>query len=154
PEMAINILYKAFDDIISGSVNTLDTLGRFLNLVHEVGIEERQASLVALRSRIEDTCPLSIAIDNSLDYHQLKLLRRVRGELQHSAFEHVLRRPETNVTDVSAEPMLADRFELESWSNDRAITRLADRVVASLGTLLQEATAVLASNPAGAIQKK
>jgi len=87
-DLCKSIVYKAFDDIVSGSVNIQDTFGRLLNEVHGSRINERRASLGGLRSAIEDSCLLARFLDQSNEYSQLYLLRDIRGRLQHSAFEH------------------------------------------------------------------
>jgi hypothetical protein len=153
-ELALNLLYKAFDDVVSGAVNAMDALGRFVNLVHTVNIPEQRASLGELRKRMQDDCPLSTTLDGSSNFIQLSFLRPIRGVLQHSAYEHLLRKPESDAGGHGPEPKIADEFDLGRWSGDRAITRFTERVVDATESLLLEVVGVLACDPKNAVRIK
>lgn len=153
-EFCTSIVYKAFDDIVCGAINMQDTMGRLLNEIHGMRVNERQATLGKLREEAKDACDFAKFLDQSVDYSQLRLLRDLRGKLQHSAFEHVLRLPESDWGLPGGEPRLHARIQVGQWSSDRDITRFVGLVVEAAKTLVTELATILVASPSNSVDFK
>ena len=76
PGAAIDHVYLAFDGLIAALVNMTDTLGRLVNTAYSLGIDPRQASLLAVRDRCNAASSLGVVLH---DGRHTDWLRRVQG---------------------------------------------------------------------------
>ena len=150
-QMSLCFLYKWFEDLVSGAVNAQDTLGRLLHSLHRARTLEQQASLGQLRKEMQDDCLFAKLLDNGSEFQQLSLLRPIRGILQHSAFEHVIRRPESNAGEQGVVPVVNSEIDIGTWATDRRLPAFADQVVKATTGLLGDCVRLLSSDPKNAI---
>lgn len=149
--MSVSFLYKWFEDLVSGAVNAQDTLGRLLNSLHGPRVPEEQASLGRLRREMREDCLFAKLLDVESEFIQLSLLRPIRGTLQHSAFEHVIRRPESNAGEQGVIPMIHSEIDIGKWATDRRVPVFCDRIVQATTGFLRDCATVLGRDPKSAI---
>ena len=90
PGAVVDHVYLAFDGVIAALVNMTDTLGRLLNLAYGLGINQRRASLIAVRDRCSATSSLGVVLFDHQYTAWLLKVRDLRGRCQHADVEDIL----------------------------------------------------------------
>lgn len=144
PGAVIDHVYVAFDGLTAALINITDTFARLVNAVYGLGINERQASLLAVRDQCTPASALGVVLNDALHTDWLRAVRDLRGRCQHADVEDVL----TTFQSVYAsrpEPLVSRDY---TWSLPKADTpivayaRAANNAAES--TLVAVVSAILA----------
>jgi hypothetical protein len=149
PGAVVDHVYLAFDGLIAALVNMTDTLGRLLNLAYGLGINDRRASLLAVRDRCRATSSLGVVLYDQQYTAWLLKVRDLRGRCQHADVEDIL---VNNASPLGRrqQPVVDQAY---CWKNPAQPTPLAvyaqdalDATVACIDTSIR-AVLVNPSNP-------
>ena len=138
---AVDHVYMAFDGLISGVANVTDTLGRLLNACYAPGIEERQASLLAV-GRAAVGAPLGRVIADGLRTEWLGRVRDLRGRCQHADIEEVVVNPCMSF-GRSEEPCIPRSYDWSNPAADTPLTKYAREVVVSTEGIVCDIIAIV-----------
>lgn len=133
PGAVIEHVYLATDGLVAAVVNLTDTFGRLVNEVYQLGIAERQASLVALRNKCLPTSSLGQVLHDPLHDGWLRYVKDLRGRCQHADLEEVLTTPRSCL-GTRAEPHVPSKYCWQHPSVDMPLAAYA-RVVSQAAEL-------------------
>lgn len=141
PGAAKDQIYIAFDGFGAGLVNATDTLGRLMNVCFDLGLGERQASILAVLEKCQGS-PLGRVRDTRDGIGWLRRLRDLRGRCQHADLEDVLVN-RSAVFGRSAEPCIAAEFDWSEPPGERPITKYAEVAVERAAMLFCDCASII-----------
>lgn len=89
-ETVTMIIWTSFDGAVAACVNACDTLGRLINRVYGLGIDEHRANLPGVANKLNAKCPLGVPMYQEPGLQWMKPLRSLRGRCQHADLSEVL----------------------------------------------------------------
>ena len=144
--------YIACDGFVTGIVNITDTLGRLLNLCIELKIDERGATLFAIKKEVKDS-PLGQLLADPPRTAWLRRVRDLRGRCQHADLESVLNNP-SRAYGGSEEPCIPVDYVWSNPANATPVTKYVAAVTDKAETLLCDCIAVIVQHGTKAIALK
>lgn len=131
PTAVIDHVYVAFDGLTAAVCNMTDTLGRLLNAVYRLDIDERRASLFAIRDGCTPTSPLGSVLRDSAHTSWITALKNLRGRCQHADVEEVL----VKIAGVYAAPTEPRVLLDYAWTMPKEHTPILEYSRQSLGAV-------------------
>ncbi len=119
PGAVMDQVYLSFDGLVAACVNVTDTLGRLLNLVYGLGMNQEAANLREVRDKVEGHCPVGLVLRDPLAFEWWDALRKIRGECQHAGVEHVLVPGSAATAAQLVEPVVRPEFQLPKMTDLR-----------------------------------
>lgn len=140
----------AVDGVVASCVNAADTLGRLLNLVFRLGVDQRRANLPLVSEEIQEASPLGRVLKQQPGHAWMVPIRSLRGECQHGDISAVLQVPDHDLGGVPSEPHVVADYCLNGTA---ATPLLAYAVQARELTLelIRNSALVLAASPSAAL---
>ncbi len=142
------VVFNALDGMVAASVNIVDTLGRMLNEVYELGIQEREANLPVVYDKLPTGAPLKLVLGDPAGVEWMKPLRRMRGECQHSVIASVVELPNVAYGGVPDMLFVRSDFQLDGMT-DMDLASFADTVCVRTMELLKNLAAAIQVDPKG-----
>lgn len=151
PGAAIDHVYLAFDGLIAALVNMTDTLGRLVNTAYSLGIDPRQASLLAVRDRCNAASSLGVVLHDGRYTDWLRRVRDLRGRCQHADIEEILTlRP--GAFSRRGEPYVDQAYSWLTPAQSTSIVVYAQDAIQAADTCLDAAIGGILGNPANPIR--
>jgi hypothetical protein len=150
PTAAKDQIYIAFDGLVAGVVNVTDTLGRLVNACYQLNIEERQASLFAVRDKARGS-PLGLLLNEISRTAWLLKLRVLRGRCQHADLEDVLV-SQCIAFGRSSEPCIPAKYDWSESPVDKPITEYAAASIERAETLMCDCIAAIIKHGDAAVR--
>ena len=151
PGAAIDHVYLAFDGLIAALVNMTDTLGRLVNTAYSLGIDPRQASLLAVRDRCNAASSLGVVLHDVRHTDWLQKVRDLRGRCQHADIEEILTlRP--GAFSRRGEPYVDQAYSWLTPAQSTSIVVYAQDAIQAADTCLDAAIGGILANPANPIR--
>jgi len=138
---AVDQVYVAFDGFIAGIVNVTDTLGRLLNFCFDLQINDRGATLFAVRDKVKDSL-LGQVLADPTRMNWLKGVRELRGQCQHAELEEVLV-DSSGVLGRCEEPCVPYKFVWSNPPRDTPVTEYAAAVADKGEALVCDCIAII-----------
>lgn len=146
PQAVIDHVYIAFDGLIASIVNITDTMGRVLNARYELGIPERQASLLSLKNRCAPDSPIGRIVRDIEHTIWLSSLRDLRGRCQHADIDDALLANQQPFS-TCAEPFIQDTYDWRIPRSHASIVEYGKRAIHSAERTLVALSEAVQSNP-------
>lgn len=151
PGAAIDHVYLAFDGLIASLVNMTDTLGRLVNLAYSLGIDPKQASLLAVRDRCTAASSLGTVLHDVHHTDWLRKVRDLRGRCQHADIEEILTlRP--GAFSRRGEPYVDQNYSWRTPAQSTSIVTYAQDAIQAADMCLDAAIRGILVNPTSPIR--
>ncbi len=144
------MVVAAFDGLVAGCVNVVDTLARMINRAYRLKIPERQANLLEVIARAPEGSLVGRALREPPGCDWMGPIRKLRGECQHSNVAEVMQRPLGSFGLSPGEPRVSDRFLPPDFSDGR-ISTFAATITQRTADLIKNIATASASAPGTAI---
>jgi hypothetical protein len=146
PGAVIDHVYLAFDGLTSALVNMTDTLGRLVNLAYSLGIDQRRATLLAVRDLCVPTSSLGIVLHDVQHTDWLRKVRDLRGRCQHADVEEILT---TRAAALSrrGQPYVDQAYSWRSPAQATSIVVYAEEAMHAADGCLEAAMRGILANP-------
>jgi len=147
PKAGTIIRFMAFSGAVSSCVNAADTLGRYLRKAYGInGLNERGASLKAVRNRLRVQSALHSVLSDSPGLEWMEKVRDLRGECEHG----MLAGSHYQYMGTSSEPLVLRTYCEDN--NDIPMSAYLDWVTAKTAELVTKSANVIATDPENAVQ--
>lgn len=140
----------AVDGVVTSCVNAADTLGRLLNLVFRLGINQRKANLPLVSEKIGEASPLGRVLKQQPGHAWMIPLRSLRGECQHGDISAVLQVPDHDLGGVPSEPHVAADYCINGTATTPLLAYALQARDLTL-ELIRNSALVLAASPGAAL---